>query len=219
MKSLATTTDADAIETASGGLGLALWRVISVLSRPSLKRWRFRMAIALALTVAAKFLSVASPLYLGDAITKATKHEMGSAITPLISALFLFVLIRYLSSSFPHLRDVLFAPVSQDAQRTLSVEAFGKAQRLSLGFHQTRRSGALNRVIERGSGAMDVILRFLVFNIGPTLIELILASIVLAAAYSWVLSVIAIATIVVYIAFTLIVTEWRASQRTAARDR
>ena len=212
MKSLAA-TDTDAIETASGGIGLALLRVIQVLSRPSLKRWRVRMVIAIALTIAAKFLSVASPLYLGDAITKATQHQVGAAITPLIAALFLFVLIRYLSSSLPHLRDVLFAPVSQDAQRTLSVEAFGKAQRLSLGFHQTRRSGALNRVIERGSGAMDVILRFLVFNIGPTLIELVLASIVMAVAYSWLLSVIAIATIAVYVAFTLIVTEWRANQR------
>ncbi|HBJ91924.1 MAG TPA: metal ABC transporter permease, partial [Hyphomonadaceae bacterium] len=84
---------------------------------------------------------------------------------------------------------------------------------LSLGFPQTRRSGALQRIIERGGTAMDVILRFLVFNIAPTIIELALASIVLAATYSWVLSVIAIVTIIVYMAFTFIVSEWRAKQR------
>ncbi|MAK61854.1 MAG: metal ABC transporter permease [Ponticaulis sp.] len=212
MRSLAT-SDQDAIESASGGVGKALLRVMQVLSLPALAKWRFRMGVALALTFGAKVLSVSAPLYLGDAITKATNYEMGSSFVPLIMALLLFVAIRYASSSLPHIRDVLFVPVSQDAQRTLSVRAFRKAQHLSLGFHQTRRSGALNRVIERGSGAMDVILRFLVFNIAPTLIELVMASAVMAVAYSPMLAVIAIVTIVVYVAFTLIVTEWRAHQR------
>ncbi|MAT34249.1 MAG: metal ABC transporter permease [Ponticaulis sp.] len=212
MKSLSP-TDQDAIESAEGGIPRALYRVGSVLAHPSLQRWRVRMIIALALTVGSKFLSVAAPLYLGDAITKATQHQPGESMTPLFMALGLFVGIRYISTAFPQIRDAMFAPVSQDAKRHLSVEAFGKAQKLSLGFHQTRRSGALNRIIERGSGAMDVILRFLVFNIGPTLIELALAAIVLAVTYSPVLSLIAIATIAVYIGFTLIVTEWRAQQR------
>ena len=207
------TSDQDAIESANGGVGKALLRVLQVLSLPELSKWRLRMGIALLLTFGAKVLSVVSPLYLGDAITRATEHQIGESFVPLITALLLFVAIRYASSSLPHIRDVLFVPVSQDAQRTLSVRAFRKAQHLSLGFHQTRRSGALNRVIERGSGAMDVILRFLVFNIAPTLIELALASAVMAVAYSPMLAVIAIVTIIVSVAFTLIVTEWRAKQR------
>lgn len=212
MKSLGT-TDQDAIETAEGGILKALLRVFSILSHPDLAKWRFRMIIALALTVAAKGLSVASPLFLGEAITLASLGETGAGVAALLTALGIFVAIRFAASAFPQVRDTLFAPVSQDAQRTLSVDAFYKAQTLSLNFHQTRRSGALNRIIERGSGAMDVILRFLVFNIAPTLVELALASVVLAIAYSPVLSVIAIATIVIYIGFTLIVTEWRAKQR------
>ena len=212
MRSLST-TDQDAIESAEGGILKALLRVFSILSHEDLSKWRFRMVIALGLTIAAKGLSVASPLFLGEAITLASLGETGAGVVALLTALGIFVAIRFAATAFPQVRDTLFAPVSQDAQRTLSVDAFYKAQTLSLNFHQTRRSGALNRIIERGSGAMDVILRFLVFNIAPTLVELALASIVLAIAYSPVLSVIAIATIVLYIGFTLIVTEWRAKQR------
>ncbi|MAP95073.1 MAG: metal ABC transporter permease [Ponticaulis sp.] len=212
MKSLSP-SDPDTIEDASGGLGKALLRVLSVLWDPELSKWRFRMGLALALTVGAKFLSVSAPLFLGEAITLASNHDLGATLQPIFMALFLFAAVRYLSSGLPQFRDFLFAPVSQDAMRHLSVKAFGKAQHLSLGFHQTRRSGALNRVIERGSNAMDVILRFLVFNIVPTFIELALAAGVLAVAYSPMLAVIAVATIAVYVLFTVVVTEWRAQQR------
>ncbi len=206
-------TDADAIESASGGIGTALMRVSEILLRPNLARWRFRMIVALAITVCAKGFSVAAPLYLGEAITRASSGEAEAVLIPLLTALSIFVFARFLSSGLPQIRDAIFAPVSQDAQRELAVSAFSKSQALSLGFHQTRRSGALQRIIERGGTAMDVILRFLVFNIAPTIIELALASIVLAATYSWVLSVIAIVTIIVYMAFTFIVSEWRAKQR------
>ncbi|WP_293607975.1 ABC transporter ATP-binding protein/permease [Ponticaulis sp.] len=206
-------TDADAIESASGGIGTALMRVSEILLRPNLSRWRFRMIIALAITVCAKGFSVVAPLYLGEAITRASTGEAEAVLVPLLSALSFFVVARFLASGLPQARDAIFAPVSQDAQRELAVSAFSKSQALSLGFHQTRRSGALQRIIERGGTAMDVILRFLVFNIAPTIIELALASIVLAATYSWVLSVIAIVTIIVYMAFTFIVSEWRAKQR------
>ena len=212
MKSMSA-TDTDAIETASGGIGTALLRVGAILLRPNLSKWRFRMALALVITVCAKGFSVAAPLYLGDAITTASDGNIDGVLFPLLTALLLFVGMRFLSSAVPQIRDVIFAPVSQDAQRELAVSAFRKSQELSLGFHQTRRSGALQRIIERGGTAMDVILRFLVFNIAPTIIELALASIVLAATYSWVLSLIAIVTIIIYMAFTFIVSEWRAKQR------
>ncbi|MAI92131.1 ABC transporter ATP-binding protein/permease [Ponticaulis sp.] len=206
-------TDNDAIESASGGIGTALLRVVQVLWRPALSQWRFRMVIALIITVVAKGVSVAAPLFLGDAINKASDGEVGAMIVPVLVALGLFSGTRFMATALPQFRDILFAPVSQDAQRELAVSAFRKSQLLSLGFHQTRRSGALQRIIERGGAAMDVILRFLVFNIAPTVVELVLASIVLATVYSPVLSLIAIATIVVYVVFTVIVTEWRAKQR------
>lgn len=205
--------DTDQIETASGGIPAALKRVAQILLEKDLAKWRFRIAVAIILTVGAKLLSVSAPLFLGEAITLASQQDIDGTIVSLISAIALFAGVRFLSSAVPQMRDLIFAPVSQDAQRFISVKTFEKAQSLSLNFHQTRRSGALNRIIERGSNAVDVILRFLVFNISPTVIELILAAGVLAVAYTPVLSLIAIATIIVYVIFTGIVTEWRARQR------
>ena len=135
----------------------------------------------------------------------------------MLSASLLFLLFytggRFLSAGLPQVRDWFFSPVSQDAQRVVCVEAFGHAQHLSLNFHQTRRTGALNRIIERGAGAVDYLLRFIAFNIGPTFIELILAAGLLATAYDPWLAVIAVVTIVGYAIFTFLMTEWRVRQR------
>lgn len=171
------------------------------------------MFVALLLTVTAKGFSVAAPLYLGHAINLAGSDDKSSVLSALFSALALFSGARFLATAFPQVRDAIFAPVSQDAQRVLATTAYSWSQTLSLGFHQTRRAGALYRVIERGGGALDVMLRFLVFNISPTIIELVLASIVLAVAYDPALAGIACATIVTYMAFTFWVSEWRAKQR------
>ena len=107
-----------------------------------------------------------------------------------------------MSSNLPYLRDALFAPVSQDAQRLIAVESYGHAQGLSLAFHQTRRTGALNRVIDRGVAALDYLIRFLAFNIGPTLIELALAAFVLSTRYSWVSALVAVVVVGLYAVFT-----------------
>lgn len=205
--------DDDQIETASGGMWTAIRRVLGVLSDKELSKWRFRMVLAFVLTILAKVLSVSAPLYLGQAITLASKQQAAGVLIPLLTAISIFAGARFLSSAIPQMRDLFFVAVSQDAQRHLAVKSFSKAQSLSLGFHQTRRSGALNRIIERGAGAIDTILRFLIFNISPTLIELALAAGVMAIAYTPVLSLIAVVTIAVYIVFTVIVTEWRAKQR------
>lgn len=213
MRHLASASDDDPIESASGGMWSAISRVAKILSEKELSRWRFRMVLALAFTIIAKLISVGAPLFLGEAITLASKQQGASVVVPLLTAIGLFATARFLATAIPQLRDLFFVAVSQDAQRFLAVKSFAKAQSLSLGFHQTRRSGALNRVIERGANAVDTILRFLVFNIAPTLIELALAAAVLAVAYTPVLSLIVVVTIVIYVVFTVIVTEWRAKQR------
>ncbi len=205
--------DEDPIESASGGLWTAVVRVFGILTDETLSKWRFRMIAALIVTVLAKVISVSAPLYLGEAITLASERKGEAALIAITGAIGLFALTRFLSAALPQMRDLFFVSVSQDAMRFLSVKSFAKAQSLSLNFHQTRRTGALNRIIERGSSALDTVLRFLVFNIVPTLIELALAAGVMAVAFSPVLSVMAVVTIVVYIVFTVIVTEWRAKQR------
>lgn len=174
------------------------------------------MGLAVLLTAGAKGFEVAAPVLLGHAINRL--EDGGSAIAPdvlwlAIGGLALFALGRFAAAALPQGRDALFSPVSQDAQRLACVDAFGHAQRLSLNFHQTRRTGALNRVIERGASAIDYLIRFLAFNIGPTFIGLVLAALVLWLSYDWTLALVAVATVAVYVVFTLVVTEWRVRQR------
>ncbi|MEL7113298.1 MAG: ABC transporter transmembrane domain-containing protein, partial [Pseudomonadota bacterium] len=169
------------------------------------------MVLAILLTLGAAVLEVAFPLLLGYAINKLVANEAGFG--PAMIWLGIAFGVRFLGAGLPQMRDWLFSPVSQDAQRIACVDAFGHAQSLSLGFHQTRRTGALNRVIERGAGAIDYLIRFLAFNIGPTFVRLILAAIALAVAYDAILSLVAVVTIVIYAVATIMITEWRVRQR------
>ncbi|WP_084393678.1 ABCB family ABC transporter ATP-binding protein/permease [Henriciella pelagia] len=209
-----TQSDKDQIESADGGLGGAIVRILKLLARPELSKWRPVMLVAIILTLAAAVLEVVSPIILGDAINKVAAEGTGAAtLTVAVLWIALAIGLRFLAAALPQARDALFSPVSQDAQRIACVDAFGHAQSLSLGFHQTRRSGALNRVIERGASAIDYLIRFLAFNIGPTFVRLALASIALGVAYDYRLSLIAVVTIVIYVIATVVITEWRVRQR------
>ena len=210
----AAAADHDKIESADGGIGASILRILKLLARPELSKWRPIMVIAILITLAASVLEVISPLLLGHAINRAVP-EGGEAAAFGAAAYWLAVGIgvRFLAAAMPQVRDWLFSPVSQDAQRVASVDAFGHAQSLSLNFHQTRRTGALNRVIERGASAIDYLIRFLAFNIGPTFVRLVLASIALGVAYDYRLSLIAVFTIIIYVIATVIITEWRVRQR------
>lgn len=209
-----TPVDHDKIESADGGIGVSILRILKLLWRPELAKWRPVMAVAILLTLAASVLEVISPLVLGHAINQAAPAA-GEVAAFGKAALWLTIGIgiRFLAAGLPQMRDWLFSPVSQDAQRVASVDAFGHAQSLSLNFHQTRRTGALNRVIERGAGAIDYLIRFLAFNIGPTFVRLVLAAIALGVAYDYKLALIAIGTIIIYVIATVIITEWRVRQR------
>jgi ATP-binding cassette subfamily B protein len=203
--------DVDAIESGKAGIAISLVRIGQILARPELAKWRPLMVLALVLTLASKVFAVYAPVYFGDAINALAGPEATLAAVMLL--LGWWTLARLLSSNLPYLRDALFAPVSQDAQRLIAVNAYGHAQGLSLAFHQTRRTGALNRVIDRGVAALDYLVRFLGFNIGPTLIELALASWVLATRYSPYAALLAVGIVVLYAVFTGLLTRWRTEQR------
>ncbi|MEL6472831.1 MAG: ABC transporter ATP-binding protein/permease [Pseudomonadota bacterium] len=210
------TQDPDRIESADGGIGVSILRILKLLARPELLKWRPVMAVAVVLTLIASVLEVVSPLIIGDAINRVadvTGDQGAATLAGAILYLALGIGIRFAAAGLPQIRDMLFAPASQHAQRVAVVDAFGHAQSLSLNFHQTRRTGALNRVIERGASAIDYLIRFLAFNIGPTLVRLVLASIALGIAFDVRLSLIAIAAIVLYVIATVVITEWRVRQR------
>jgi ATP-binding cassette subfamily B protein len=204
----------DDVAAARANLGTAILRLVRILWRRDLARWRPHIVAALAVTLLAKVLAVAAPIYLGDAGNKLASGAGASEVAgPVIWMVLAFAGARFLSNGLPYVRDAFFAAVSQDAQRAIAVEAFRHAQHLSLQFHVTRRAGALHRIIERGAAAIDYLLRFLTFNIAPTLIELALAAAVLSTRYGGEFAVAAVLTVGGYFAFTVFVTELRARQR------
>ena len=215
-------SEEDSQAAPQGSLGKAMMRLFALLASPDMQRWRFRMGIALALTVVAKLFAVSAPVFFGDGINIVSARETGetvaNAATLFVMAFLAYAGARFLSVGMPQLRDAIFAPVSQDAQRFTQVNAFGHVQRLSLAYHQTKRTGALNRIIDRGARAVDFLMRFLVFNIAPTLFELVLAAGVLSLNYGWEFAAIAVVTVVTYMALTWSVTEWRVKIRRRMND-
>lgn len=226
MRPLPGDTEDEAKSAPRGSLGKTMVRLFALLASPDMAKWRFRMGVALALTVVAKLFAVAAPVFFGDGINlisarvgegSAAAGGNTDAATGLLSGLagtfglafFAYAAARFMSVGAPQLRDALFAPVSQDAQRLTAVNAFAHVQTLSIGYHQTKRTGALNRIIERGARAVDFLMRFLIFNIAPTLLELGLAAIVLSVNYGWEFAAIAVVTVAVYMVLTWSVTEWR----------
>jgi ABC-type transport system involved in Fe-S cluster assembly fused permease/ATPase subunit len=220
----------DAQTAPQGSLGKAMARLFGLLGSPEMAKWRLRMGVALGLTLIAKLFAVSAPVFFGEGIDIVAANagsgaEEGARTDWLsgVAATFIIAFLaysgaRFLSVGAPQLRDAMFAPVSQDAQRLTQVRAFGHVQRLSLAFHQTKRTGALNRVIDRGARAVDFLMRFLIFNIAPTLVELVLAAAVLSVSYGWEFAVIAVMTVAVYMAMTWSVTEWRVRIRRTMND-
>lgn len=226
MRPLPADSEAGAKQAPQGSLGVTMWRLFALLASPEMAKWRMRMGVALALTVIAKLFAVYAPVFFGDGINLISEQVgsqsdaapernglLSGVLTTFTLAFIAYAVARFLSVGAPQLRDALFAPVSQDAQRLTAVRAFAHVQTLSIGYHQTKRTGALNRVIERGARAVDFLMRFLIFNIAPTLLELGLAALVLSSNYGWEFALIAVITVVIYMALTWSVTEWRVKIR------
>ncbi|MGY6531664.1 ABCB family ABC transporter ATP-binding protein/permease [Glycocaulis sp.] len=199
-----------------GRLGEAIMRVVGILASPDMARWRVRMVVAFLLTVVAKLFAVLAPVLFGDglnALIDGVDNGSTVAFWAFGGAFVAYAAARFASTTAPQLRDMMFARVSQDAQRIVALKGFLHVQSLSLRYHQTRRAGAVNRIIDRGAGAVDFLLRYLVFNIVPAMIELILASVIVAVRYGWIFSVIIIGAVFAYALVTWFLTEWRVKLR------
>lgn len=194
---------------------VSLWRIskfiAALLWRSDQSTLKIRIWAALILTVAAKGLAVAGPLFLGEAVNLLTENpgQLGNfAVLVLLWAAF-----RFLSQGGPYIRDYFFSRVNQQAQRLVASQFFEHVLHLSVPFHQTKRTGALQRVMERGARGVDFLLRFLCFNIGPTLIELIVAAAILAFRFGPLFSLLAVVTVFAYSGLTMGLTEWRVRHR------
>lgn len=189
-----------------------LWGYVRRSGAPGLG---WRLTAALGLTAAGKALGVLAPLALGEAVNRLSDSRVDGLAWSYAFAAFAigWAVMRFLSSAAPQARDALFQRVSLAAQRRAAHEAFAHALSLSLDFHQSKRTGALSRTIDRGARSVDFLLRVLVFNLAPTALELFLAAAVLAGAYDWRFAAVAVATVVVYGVLTFAISNWRIHHR------
>ena len=170
---------------------------------------RIRVALAVACLVAAKVAVVFVPIFYRDAID-ALDMGQGSAVLVLpVGIILAYGAARLLSLAFGELRDALFAKVGQRAIRTIALQVFRHLHALSLGFHLSRQTGGLSRSIERGTKAIETLLRFSIFSIVPTVLELVLVFVILWRALDAWVALATVVTVVIYITYTMLVTEWR----------
>jgi len=127
-------------------------------------------------------------------------------------------LARLGAVAFNELRDAIFVRVGQRALRALALETFTHIHRLSMRYHITRKTGGLSRVIERGVKGVDFLLRFMLFSIGPLILELLLVAGIFWTLFGWQYMAVVLVTVMVYIAFTFRVTEWRVKIRREMND-
>jgi ATP-binding cassette subfamily B protein len=173
---------------------------------------RLRVAIALVLLAAAKVTVVYVPFLYKGAVD-ALNTDAGMLVALPLGFIVAYGAARLASQAFGELRDAVFARVGQHALRTVALEVFRHLHLLSLSFHLDRRTGGLSRAIERGTKGIDFLLRFSLFNVLPTLLEIVLVCGVLLVNYGWSFSLTTLVAVGGYIAFTLIVTEWRIKYR------
>jgi len=175
----------------------------------------WRVSASLVLVFIGKLAGVAAPVALGDAINRLAPGG-GQAASLGVDFLMLagaFVGLRFVAAFAPNLREMIFTVVSQSTMAKAATETFAHALALGLDYHQGKQTGSLSRVIDRGARSTDFLMRSVVFNLGPTAVELVMAMAVMAMRLDWRFAVTAFVTIVLYAVITFRITDWRLSHR------
>ena len=191
-----------------------LWRLVLRCGAPGLG---WRIGLALVLIFVGKAAGVAAPVLLGDAINRLAVPGLGHGATALGGAFILLALgfagLRMVAAVAPNAREAIFTPVSQATIARAAEESFSHVLTLSLDYHQGKQTGTLARVIDRGSRSTDFLIRSVVFNLGPTALELLMAMGVMAVRLDWRFAAATFVTIVIYAVLTFRITDWRLSHR------
>ena len=216
MKSLGTSEEAQGRRVEIG----VVRRVLPYLW-PKGQAWvKWRVVIAVASLILAKLVAVATPMILGAAVDRLSGEDAGHSVFVLGAGglTIAYGLSRVLDSGFQQLRDVVFAKVGQRALRRVGLETFQHIHNMSLRYHLSRKTGGLSRVMERGVKGVAFLLRFLLFSIGPLVLQLVLISGALAAFFDLRYLIVIAVAIVTYVWFTAVVTEWRVKIRKQMND-
>ncbi len=169
---------------------------------------RVRIIIALLLVIVSKLIQLSMAWVYGQAIDRMVPGmEDGVAIA--IALVAAYAGARFGGVLFDNLRNVVFERVGQEATRRLAENVFSHLHHLSMRFHMNRRTGAVTKVIERGTKSIDIMLYFLLFNIAPTLLELVLVSAYFKIEFGWGMVIATLLMVVSYIAYTTVITNWR----------
>lgn len=178
-----------------------------------------RVLIAMAALLLSKLIAVYTPIIYRDAVNALSGEGVSDLLLGAVGLTVAYGMARIFTSGFQQLRDGVFAAVAQRALRKLALETFTHIHRLSMRYHITRKTGGLSRIIERGVKGVDFLLRFLLFSVGPLILELLLVAGIFFFLFDvWYLAVV-VGTIALYVWFTFTVTEWRVKLRREMNDR
>lgn len=195
------------------------WSTIKSLL-PYVWKYPWRVTIALSCLVLAKFTNLGVPLvlkYLIDDLSFAPEDPRRLVAVP-IALIVAYGLLRLSASVFTELREVLFSKVTQSTVRQVAIEVFQHLHALSLRFHLGRQTGGVSRDIERGTRGIQSLISYSLYSIIPTLIEFALVLGFLGWNYDWIFAGISCAALVIYIVFTIKITEWRTTYRKTMND-
>ena len=204
--------------SAPAGRGLARrreWRVVPMLL-PYLWEYRWRVASALVFLVTAKLANVGVPLVLKE-VVDALDADKAMLAVPL-ALLVAYGALRLSTTLFAELRDVVFVRVTQRAARRIALAVFRHLHSLSLRFHLERQTGGMSRDMERGTRGISTLLSYMLFSILPVILEFALVAAVLFAKFDWRFVAVTFLAVLLYIGFTIAVTEWRTAIRRRANE-
>jgi ATP-binding cassette subfamily B protein len=195
------------------------WATLKTLL-PYLWEWKWRVVFAIACLVLAKMANVGIPMVLKEIVDSLTvSPQSANAVLVLpVALLVAYGFLRLSTTAFTELREFFFARVTQRAVRNIALKVFRHLHALSLRFHLNRQTGGVTRDIERGTRGISTLVSYTLFSILPTLVEILLVLGYLSLQYDLWFSVITITALVIYITFTVLVTEWRTHFRRTMND-
>jgi ATP-binding cassette subfamily B protein len=191
------------------------WRVLPLLA-PYVLEYKGRVLLALACLISAKLANVGVPLVMKEVVDRLDTPAAIVAVP--VALLAIYGILRFSTTLFAELRDVVFVRVTQRAIRRVALGVFRHLHSLSLRFHLDRQTGGMTRDIERGTRGISTLLSYLLFSIIPVILEFALVAAVLLTKFDWRFAAITFGAVVVYIAFTVTVTEWRMEIRRLANE-
>ena len=175
---------------------------------PYLMAFKGRVLLALLCLIAAKAATLLVPFALKEIVDALDSGRQALLVLPL-ALILLYGGLRFATVFFGELRDALFGRVTEHAMRQLGLKVFQHLHQLELSFHLDRQTGGISRDIERGTNGLSFLMRFLMFNIVPTLLEILAVAVIFSLLFSPLYALITVVAVALYIFFTVYVTEWR----------